>query len=61
MNRRPRELPRGVHTRTVSVGIYLLLSALSLAVFSQTIRYNFVNFYDGVDVYNARRFRPGRR
>ena len=52
-NRRPRELPRGVHSRRIIVAIYLLLTGLSLAVFSQTIRHNFVNFDDDVYVYNA--------
>src|SRR6266545_2446352 len=54
-DRRPRELPRGVHRRSITVGIYLLLTGLSLAVFSHTIHYNFVNFDDDVYVYK----RPG--
>ena len=52
-NRRPRKLPRGVHTRSIIVIIYLLLTAISLAVFGQTIRYEFVNFDDDLYVYNA--------
>ena len=52
-NRRTRELPRGAHSRTIIVGIYLLLTGLSLAVFSQTIHNSFVNFDDDVYVYNA--------
>src|SRR6266540_2200701 len=52
-DRRPRELPRGVHRRSITIGIYLLLTGLSLAVFGQTIRYDFVNFDDDVYVYNS--------
>ena len=58
-NRRPLELPRSVHSRTVIVGIYLLLTALSLAVFSRTLHYNFVNFDDDVYVYNAPAIQAG--
>jgi hypothetical protein len=57
--RRPRELPRGVHRRSTTVGIYLLLTGLSLAVFSQAIYYNFVNFDDDMYVYNAPAIRAG--
>ena len=52
-SRRPSGQSRGGHTRSITVGIYLLLAALSLAVFSQTIFYSFVNFDDDVYVYNA--------
>src|SRR6267378_1352935 len=58
-DRRPRELPRGVHRRSTTVGIYLLLTGLSLAVFSQTIHYNFVNFDDDLYVYNAPAIQAG--
>ena len=58
-DRRPRELPRGVHSRSITVGIYLLLTGLSLAVFSQTIHYNFVNFDDDMYVYNAPAIQAG--
>src|SRR6266550_8269230 len=58
-DRRPRELSRGVHRRSITVGIYLVLTGLSLAVFSQTIHYNFVNFDDDVYVYNAPAIRAG--
>ena len=58
-DRRPRELPRGVHRRSTTVGIYLLLTGLSLAVFSQTIRYDFVNFDDDMYVYNATAIQAG--
>src|SRR4029077_4120448 len=52
-DRPPGELSSGVHDRSISVGIYLLLTGLSLAVFSQTIHYDFVNFDDDLYVYNA--------
>jgi tetratricopeptide (TPR) repeat protein len=58
-DRRPRELPRGVHRRSITVSICLLLTGLSLAVFSQTIYYNFVNFDDDLYVYNAPAIRAG--
>jgi tetratricopeptide (TPR) repeat protein len=58
-DRGPRELPRGIHRRSITVGVYLLLTVLSLAVFSQTIHYNFVNFDDDVYVYNAPAIRAG--
>jgi len=37
----------------VTIAIYLFLAAISLAVFGQTIRYDFVNFDDDLYVYNA--------
>jgi tetratricopeptide (TPR) repeat protein len=58
-DRRPRELPRGVHRRSITIGIYLFLTGLSLAVFSQTIHYNFVNFDDDLYVYNAPAIQAG--
>ena len=58
-DRRPREVPRGVHRRSTTIGIYLLITGLSLAVFSQTIHYNFVNFDDDLYVYNAPAIRAG--
>src|SRR5215510_9043539 len=58
-DRRPRELPRRDHRRSLTIGIYLFLAGLSLAVFSQTIRYDFVNFDDDVYVYNAPAIRAG--
>src|SRR6185437_5387253 len=59
LDRRPRELPPGVHRRSTTLGIYLLLTGLSLAVFSHTIYYNFVNFDDDVYIYNAPAIRAG--
>src|SRR4029077_6518699 len=58
-DRRPRELPRGVYRRSIAIGIYLFLTGLSLAVFSQTIHYNFVNFDDDLYVYNAPAIQAG--
>src|SRR5437899_3267085 len=39
--------------RAVTLGIYLFLVGISLAVFAQTIRYGFVNFDDDLYVYNT--------
>ena len=50
---RPGELARGVPTHGITVIIYLFLAGISLAVFAQTIRYEFVNFDDDLYVYNA--------
>lgn len=58
-DRRPVDLPSGVHNRRITVGICLLLTGLSLAVFSQTIRYDFVNFDDDMYVYNAPAIQAG--
>jgi protein O-mannosyl-transferase len=58
-DRQPRELPRGSHKRSMTVGIYLLLAGLSLAVFGQTIHYDFVNFDDDLYVYNTPAIRAG--
>ncbi len=58
-NHGPREVPRDVHRRVTTGGICLLLTALSLAVFGQTIHYNFVNFDDDMYVYNAPAIRTG--
>jgi len=57
---RPRpELSRGGSRRSITVGMYLLLAGLSLAVFGQTIRYEFVNFDDDLYVYNTPAIRAG--
>ena len=44
---------RASRSRSITVIIYLLLAGISLAVFAQTIRYEFVNFDDDLYVYNA--------
>ena len=43
----------------IIVGIYLFLAAISLAVFGQTIRYDFVNFDDDLYVYNTPAIKTG--
>src|SRR4030095_14065609 len=56
---RPLELPRAGHRRIRTVAICLLLIGLNLAVFSQTIHYDFVNFDDDLYVYNAPAIKAG--
>src|SRR5437773_3949807 len=58
-DRRPDNSPSGIHNRSVTVGIYLLLTGISLAVFTQTIRHDFVNFDDDMYVYNAPAIQAG--
>src|SRR6058998_2229041 len=58
-NDRPGELPRGVRSRSITIVIYLCLAGISLAVLSQTIRYDFVNFDDDIYVYNAPAIQAG--
>ena len=41
------------------IAIYLSLAVISLAVFSQTIHYNFVNFDDDLYVYDASAIKAG--
>jgi Tfp pilus assembly protein PilF len=53
------ELQKSFHSRAVTLGIYLFLAIISLAVFSQTIHYNFVNFDDDLYVYNAPAIQAG--
>src|SRR5881296_254558 len=50
---RPSELQRGVRGRSITIVTYLFLAAISLAVFGQTIRYDFVNFDDDLYVYDT--------
>ncbi|HEU0208843.1 MAG TPA: tetratricopeptide repeat protein [Candidatus Udaeobacter sp.] len=49
---RTSELERR-RTRGITVAIYLTLIAITLAVFAQTSRFDFVNFDDDLYVYNA--------
>jgi Flp pilus assembly protein TadD len=52
-------LPLGNSNRRQIIAIYLFLALISLAVFSQTSRYNFVNFDDDLYVYDARAIQAG--
>src|SRR5438128_6204265 len=56
---RPSGLQRGVRGRSITIVTYLFLAAISLAVFGQTIRYDFVNFDDDLYVYNAPAIQTG--
>src|SRR5439155_99728 len=56
---RPGGLPRGVRSHHITVAVYLFLATISLAVFGQTIRYDFVNFDDDLYVYNASAIQGG--
>src|SRR5438874_920559 len=46
-------LLRGVCSRSLTIIIYLFLAAISVTVFGQTIRYDFVNFDDDLYVYDT--------
>jgi tetratricopeptide (TPR) repeat protein len=52
-------LPRSGAKRGQIIAIYLFLTLISLAVFGQTVRYNFVNFDDDLYVYDARAIKAG--
>jgi len=54
-----RGLPKGVRSYRITIVIYLFLIAISLAVFGQTLRYDFVNFDDDLYVYNAPAIQAG--
>jgi len=56
---RPGLLPTGFRGRTRIIAVSLFLAAISLAVFGQTIRYDFVNFDDDLYVYNAPAIQAG--
>jgi tetratricopeptide (TPR) repeat protein len=51
--------PTGVRSRGTTIVIYLLLAGISLAVFGQTIRHDFVNFDDDLYVYNTPAIQAG--
>ena len=55
----PRELTRCLSSGRISLILYLFLAAITLAVFSQTSRYDFVNFDDDLYVYNAPAIQAG--
>jgi Tfp pilus assembly protein PilF len=50
---RPGEVARAGWSSRLTIVIYLALAAISVAVFGQTSRYDFVNFDDDLYVYNA--------
>ncbi len=54
-----RGIPKGVRSHHITIVIYLFLIAINLAVFGQTLRYDFVNFDDDLYVYNAPAIRAG--
>ena len=57
---RPSERPAGPGGRGVIIGVCVLLAVAVLLVFGQTLRYEFVNYDDGLYVYEntARHQRP---
>ena len=46
-------------TRRLTIAVYLALTAITLAVFGQTIRHEFVNFDDDLYVYDAPNIKAG--
>jgi tetratricopeptide (TPR) repeat protein len=50
---------KGVHNRAITIAIYLFLVGITLVVFGQTIRYEFVNFDDDLYVYDAPAIKAG--
>jgi hypothetical protein len=50
---RPGEVAQAGRNPRLTIVIYLALAAISVAVFGQTSRYEFVNFDDDLYVYNA--------
>jgi tetratricopeptide (TPR) repeat protein len=55
----PVGLARRLGSRSIAIVIYLFLVGISLAVFGQTIGYDFVNFDDDVYVYKAPAIQAG--
>src|SRR5256714_7899972 len=55
----PVRLATNVHSRGITVVIYVFLAGISLAVFGQTVRHDFVNFDDDLYVYNTPAIRAG--
>ena len=52
-------LPKGVRSHRITIVVYLFLIAISVAVFGQTLRYDFVNFDDDLYVYKAPAIQAG--
>src|SRR5215813_2282185 len=50
---REGRMQKSTSSHGTTLVIYLLLTAVSLIVFGQTVRYDFVNFDDDLYVYNA--------
>src|ERR1700747_3623727 len=59
INRRPLELSSAGRSRWEGVVICVFLVAMTLAVFAQTIHFDFVNFDDDLYVYNAPAIQAG--
>src|SRR6266480_7206806 len=55
----PVRLATNVHSRGITVVIYVFLVGINLAVFVQTVRHDFVNFDDDLYVYNTPAIRAG--
>ena len=55
----PVRLATNVHSRGITVVIYVFLVGINLAVFGQTVRHDFVNFDDDLYVYNTPAIRAG--
>src|SRR5262245_20329921 len=51
--------PKVGHNCTITIAIYLFLAGITLAVFGQTTRYEFVNFDDDLYVYDAPAIKAG--
>ena len=54
-----RGLPKRVRNHRITIVICLFLIAITLAVFGQTLKYDFVNFDDDLYVYKAPAIRAG--
>jgi len=52
-------LQKSLGSHGITIGICLFLAVISLTVFGQTIRYDFVNFDDDLYVYNTPAIRSG--
>src|SRR5438270_2177448 len=55
----PDRLATNLRGRGITVVIYVFLAGISLAVFGQTVRHDFVNFDDDLYVYNTPAIRAG--
>jgi protein O-mannosyl-transferase len=55
----PGRLQISLSSRGLTLGIYLFLATISLVIFGQTIRFDFVNFDDDLYVYNTPAIQSG--